>query len=108
MILAVVVVAGVIAAGPSSDSTTQTTVIVTLIASVLGTIGVVLKLIRDGRKREKGEDSLLEQQRTQLYDPTLADLIACRNQRDRLSRQRETLITYVQEHELPVPPEAYL
>lgn len=92
---------------PTSDPTTQIGVLATLLGSVGAIIAVVVKLMRDGRKRERGEDSLLEQQNTQLYQPTLADLIACRAQRDRLSRQRDALIASHQAHQLPIPPEAY-
>lgn len=108
MLLAVVVMAGtLLATNPTADPTTTNTVLGTLAVAVIGTVGIVLKLMLDGRKREKNEDSLLEQQNSQLYQPTLADLIACRAQRDRMARQREALITYVQENQLPVPPEAY-
>lgn len=106
--VAVVFLVVLVAAGTTtSDQSTQIGVLVTLLGSVGAIITVVVKLMRDGRRREQGEDSIIEQQRTELLEPIKLELARARLERDVALRQRAAAIDALVAGGLHVPPEVY-
>lgn len=96
----------VVAAG-STDPTGQIVALVTLATTVLAMVGGATQVMRVSRRKERGEDSLVEQQRVELLDPIRAEVKRARDDRDRALRQRQVAIDALVANNVRVPPEVY-
>ena len=119
MIVLAVVVWLAAANTPTADPTTQIGVVVALFTATAAIIGAVVKLTQASRRREKGEDSLAEQQQTILLEPMRQELARARQERDDaiearrradISRDkawadRAVLILLCHEKNVTIPPE---